>query len=139
MIRAFRPEDMEPVLAIWLAASIQAHDFVAPDFWRAQLDNMRNLYLPHAEVYVYGDDAGVLGFYALAEDRLAAIFVAPDAQGKGIGKALLQHARTRRATLTLTVYQANVASVDFYRSQGFAIVGESLDEATGHEEYIMRI
>ncbi len=30
MIRPFRPDDLEPVLAIWLAASIRAHDFIAP-------------------------------------------------------------------------------------------------------------
>jgi len=138
MIREFVPSDMDSVLDVWLSASIKAHDFVESDFWRSQLENMRNIYIPASEVYVYEDESGLFGFCALLEDQLAAIFVAPEAQGKGIGKSLLLHAKARRKTITLSVYKANSSSIIFYKSQGFSIVGESLDGATGHEEYIMR-
>lgn len=139
MIRQFKSNDMNPVLDIWLSASMKAHDFVEPGFWETQLENMREIYIPSAEVYVYEEESKICAFYALFEDELAAIFVAPKMQGKGIGKSLILHAKTKRKNMTLSVYKSNVASVGFYRSQGFSIIEENVDEATGHEEYIMRV
>ena len=138
MIRAFSQTDMAQVLAVWLAASIKAHDFIASEYWHSQLENMRNIYLPRSEVYVYEAGQRVVGFYALVEDTLAAIFVAPDLQGAGVGKSLIAHAKTQRTTLNLSVYKANLAGIDFYKSQGFEITEEGLDEAVGQEEYTMQ-
>lgn len=138
MIRKNTEDDLDKILDIWLNASIKAHDFVAAEFWQSQLENMRNIYLPAAETYVYEMESGVVGFYALHQDNLAAIFVAPECQGQGIGKQLLDHAKTRRRVLTLTVYKENQASCQFYLSQGFSVLNEQLDDHTGQPEYVMR-
>ena len=138
MIRTFAPTDMEAALDIWLRASIRAHDFVPPGFWQDQLEAMRTQYLPAAEVHVFEHAATIAGFCALVEDRLAALFVAPERQGQGIGTALLRHAQQRRSSLDLSVYTSNAPSVAFYQSQGFSIVGHTVDAATGQDEYTMR-
>lgn len=138
MIRTFCPGDMKSVLDIWLTASIQAHHFVDSEFWRAQLDQMRNVYLPVSEVYVYENQKGVIGFYALYDNCLAAIFVYPAHQSMGIGKQLLNHAKERRETLELSVYKQNIPSLEFYRSQGFVVGGEQVDKHTGLAEVLMR-
>ena len=67
MIRKYRKDDIEILLDIWLRASIEAHDFIAPDFWRSQVNNMRNIYIPASENYVYERESKVLGFYSLHE------------------------------------------------------------------------
>ncbi|PHM33091.1 N-acetyltransferase [Xenorhabdus innexi] len=138
MIRKFIKTDMEDVLVIWLEASIKAHHFVAADFWQSQVENMRNIYIPASEVYVYTQNQKAIGFYALHNDILAAIFVSPDSQGQGVGKTLLTDAKSRRAELTLSVYQENKSSYHFYLSQGFYVAEENKDETTGHPEYVMR-
>ena len=138
MIRAFSQTDMDQVLEVWLAASLKAHDFIAPEYWRSQLESMRNIYVPASEAYVYDQGQRVVGFYALVEDSLATIFVAPDLQGAGIGKSLLAHAKTKRHSLNLSVYKANAAGIRFYKSQGFEIAAAGLDEAVGEEEYTMQ-
>jgi len=125
MIRPFRPDDMKPVLAIWLAASVRAHDFITPEFWASKLDDMRDIYLPAAQIWVDEREGEVLGF------------VAPSAQGGGIGSALIEQAKTVRERLELTVYSANAASVAFYRRHGFAVISEQLDPHTGHPELAM--
>ena len=138
MIRVFSQTDMDQVLEVWLAASIKAHDFIAPEYWRSQLESMRDIYLPSSEVHVYAQGQRVVGFYARVEDSLAAIFVAPDLQGAGIGKSLIAHAKAKRRKLSLSVYKANSAGIGFYKSQGFEITATGLDEAVGEEEYTMQ-
>ncbi|MBV7263435.1 N-acetyltransferase [Photobacterium sp. WH24] len=137
MIRAFTDTDMEPVLDIWLNASLKAHDFISPNYWQSQVDNMRSMYLPASEVYVWVEKGTVKGFYALYENQLAAIFVKPDVQGKGIGKALISHAKKRRESLSLNVYKRNDVSYRFYLSQGFRVIGGNVDEHTGEGEWVM--
>ncbi|MBD2796811.1 GNAT family N-acetyltransferase [Xenorhabdus sp. 18] len=137
MIRSFTEADMDAVLSIWLDASIKAHHFVAAEFWQSQVNNMRNTYIPASEVYVYVQGSRVTGFYALHGNNLAAVFVSPDKQGQGIGKSLVNDAKNRRTELTLSVYQQNQASYEFYLSQGFDVVSEEIDKNTGCQEYFM--
>lgn len=122
---------------IWLQASVKAHDFVSREYWKSQLDKMRTVYIPASENYVYETDSKIIGFYSLHQDMLAAIFVSPEHQGRGVGTALLDHAKSKRTQLNLTVYKENQASYEFYLSQGFSVVREQSDEHTGHPEYSM--
>lgn len=140
MIRKLRSgSDIDAVLDIWLSASIKSHDFVEASFWESQVENMRNIYIPASETYVFESDSQVVGFYSLNGNNIAAIFVFPEFQGKGIGKQLMSHAKQQRVTLTLSVYKENEASCQFYLSQGFAVISEQTDEHTGHQEYTMSL
>ncbi|MUL04404.1 N-acetyltransferase [Aliivibrio fischeri] len=137
MIRQYTPQDINAVLDIWLNSSIKAHDFVSAEFWISQVDNMRDIYIPASKTYVVEVDSKVVGFYSLYENMLAAIFVSPEYQGKGIGKQLISHAKEQCPMLTLNVYTENVASYQFYLSQGFTVISEQVCEHTGHMEYTM--
>lgn len=137
MIRLLEPKDLDCVLQIWLDASLIAHDFIDPAFWQSQVENMRNLYIPASETYVMERDSRVVGFYSLLDNQMAALFVAPDCQGQGIGKRLMAHAMTQRPVLTLAVYKNNTASCQFYLSQGFVVTHEQVDEHSGQVEYWM--
>ncbi|EGQ7970901.1 N-acetyltransferase [Vibrio cholerae] len=138
MIRKLKPTDIELILTIWLNTSIKAHGFVSPEFWKSQVPSMRDIYIPASETYVYEKNGEIVGFYSLYEDMLAAIFVAPEHQCKGIGKELIAHVKSQRNALTLSVYKANHASYQFYLKQGFITISEQLDEHTGHPECMMK-
>lgn len=137
MIKKYNKNHLDAVLDIWLNASVKAHDFISAEFWESQVKSMRSIYIPASETYVYEIESRVVGFYSLYENNLAAIFVSPELQGKGIGKQLLSHAKAQRTVLSLSVYKENQASYQFYLSQGFKLVSEQLDEHTGHPEYVM--
>lgn len=137
MIRKYDENDLDSVLEIWLNASVKAHNFISAEFWNSQVENMRNIYIPASETYVYESESKVVGFYALYENNLAAIFVLPELQGKGIGKQLLNHAKAQRTVLNLSVYKENQVSYQFYLSQGFKVISDQLDEHTGHPEFKM--
>ncbi|PAU78860.1 N-acetyltransferase [Halomonas salipaludis] len=137
MIRDFIASDMDSVLSIWLESSAKAHDFVDRAFWESKLDDMRNIYIPASETYVYESGSEVKGFFSLYEDTLAAIFVAPDCQGQGIGQILMAKAKSLRERITLDVYKENQKTVDFYERCGFRVVSEKKDPHTGHAELVM--
>ncbi|MGM0784025.1 MAG: N-acetyltransferase [Pseudomonadota bacterium] len=137
MIREYRQADIDQVLAIWLTASIEAHNFIEPHFWESKVSEMRDVYIPASETFVLEYEEKINGFYSLYGNTLAAIFVAPESQGKGMGAALLDDAKNRRESLQLSVYKENVLSVNFYEKQGFICIGEQMDEHTGHPELIM--
>jgi putative acetyltransferase len=137
MIREFKQSDLDQALNIWLNASIKAHDFVPKEFWKSKIDDMRNIYFPMGETYIYEENGIIKGFVALCDDLLAAIFVSPNVQGKGIGKQLMNKAKQIRKSLKLSVYKENKNSIEFYKKCGFNIVKEQTDEHTGHPELLM--
>lgn len=137
MIRKFTVSDMEEVLTIWLESSVKAHDFVDRSFWESKLDDMRNVYIPASETFVYDSDSEVKGFFSLHDHTLAAIFVAPGCQGQGIGKELMGKVKALRPSITLNVYKENWKTVEFYKHCGFQVVSEKIDPHTGHPELVM--
>lgn len=137
MIRQATPEDADAILEVWLLASLQAHDFIPAAFWWQQQEAMRARYLPAAQIWVCEREGQVQGFVALVEDHLAALFVRPESQQDGIGRALLELAKRERQRLHLKVFCENDIAVHFYRQQGFVIVAEGVDEATGQPELYM--
>ena len=138
MIREFKQSDMQPVLDIWLAASIKAHGFIEREFWESNVSAMRDIYLPSSEIHVSEDNGTVNGFIALNGDSVSALFVSPGSQGNGIGTGLLNKAKQLRSTLDLNVYKENLKSLEFYRKHLFAAEGEHVDAKTGHMQILMR-
>lgn len=130
---------MDDVIEIWLDASARAHDFVDRQFWQSKVGEMKDVYIPASETYVYEDEEGIKGFFSLCENTLAAVFVAPEHQGEGVGRKLIQKAKDLRGELELRVYKDNGKAVRFYEMCGFKCVSEEVDEHTGHPELVMKL
>ena len=138
MIRKFESRDLDAVMQIWLHGNLNAHAFIAASFWTEHFEMVRDL-LPQAELYVH-EDAGtrqIDGFIGLTENHIEGIFVAKAARSKGIGKALLEYAKSRKPCLTLSVYQKNQRALAFYRREQFTVQSEGIDEDTNEEEIQM--
>lgn len=132
MIRLYRPDDLDALLDLWLAASTQAHPFLPESFHREGPALIRDVYLPKAETWVYERNGRLAGFIALLGEEVGALFVDPACHGQGLGRALLDHARTLRPTLHLEVFKENTAARRFYSRYGFIEVGERPHEHLGH-------
>ncbi|SNR63276.1 GNAT family N-acetyltransferase [Puniceibacterium sediminis] len=63
-----------------------------------------------------------LGFLAQDGAEVNALFVALSARNKGVGRALLDNAKTTSDTLTLWTFEANTGAQRFYRREGFTEV-----------------
>lgn len=137
VIRKMMNDDIIKVVEIWFETSIVSHNFISKDYWKTNKKLMENKYLPMSETYLATDGMIILGFIALIDEYLAAIFVKPDIQGKGIGSSLLDFAKNFRKNLQLKVYVKNRKSIEFYKAKGFSIISESIDGETGENEFVM--
>ena len=138
MVRKFETQDLDTVMQIWLHGNLNAHAFIAASFWTEHFEMVRDL-LPQAELYVH-EDAGtrqIDGFIGLTENHIEGIFVAKAARSKGIGKALLEYAKSRKPCLTLSVYQKNQRALAFYRREQFVVQSEEIDEDTNEADIQM--
>ena len=138
MIRKFESRELDAVMQIWLHGNLDAHAFIPASFWTEHFEMVRDM-LPQAELYVHEDEdtRQIDGFIGLTENHIEGIFVAKSARSEGIGKALLEYAKSRKPRLTLSVYQKNQRAIAFYRREQFGVHSEGIDEDTIEAEIQM--
>ena len=136
MIRKLQNVDINKVVDIWLKTNLEAHDFIPGQYWTSNYEAVKKM-LPQAEVYVYEDNKIIQGFVGVRDEYIEGIFVSGKIQSHGIGKALLDYIKDKKARLQLNVYQKNIRAMSFYQREGFTIQSEGLDEFTGEKEYVM--
>ena len=115
MIRELRKADINQVADIWLDTNIKAHYFIPAQYWKSNLELVKELLL-QATVYVYEDNQKIQGFIGLNGEY---------------------YVKNTRSKLILNVYQKNTPAISFYQREGFEIQYSGLDEATGEKDYGM--
>ena len=100
MIRKFEARDLAAVMQIWLHGNLDAHAFIPVSFWTDHFETVRDM-LPQAELYVHENEATrqIDGFIGLTENHIEGIFVAESARSKGVGKSLLEYAKSCKPLL----------------------------------------
>ena len=138
MLREYTDDDLDELLDVWHRASLVAHSFFSEDFLEVERRQIADHWLPLADTMVYETEGRVVGFLALIGNEVGAVFVDPDRQGHGIGRALMENARDRRPFLELNVFEANSIGRRFYDAYGFEFVSRHVHEATSQPELRLR-
>lgn len=139
MIRPAQAGDLDALISLWLTTTIEAHPFISEAYWRESEPLVRSDYLPKATIWLAEHSGELLGFLSVMEHYfIGALFVARPAQGSGIGRALMEHAKSVYPELLLEVYKENVDAIGFYIKQGFTVISEQPHPGTGHVTYVMR-
>ncbi len=125
-IRAACAGEHDQLLAIWRAAVEASHGFLTVqdiDWYERVVSG----YLPQMrDVRVAVQDGGLLvGFVAQDAGEIHMLFVAPQAQGRGVGSSLLEDVADEYAELRLDVNEQNPTARAFYAAKGFVQVGRS--------------
>ena len=131
MIRRSKKTDVEAIIEIWFAASQIATPFLSDEFLAEERENIKRIWLPKAETWVFEADDSVVGFVSLIGNEVGAIFVRPDLQGRGIGRALMDHAASLRESLFLDVFEDNSVGRRFYDRYGFKFERKHIHEHSG--------
>ena len=86
------------------------------------------------------EEKGIIkGFISVIDKEfIGALFVDNNYQGLGIGSKLIRYVDSIYDELTLTVYKENSRAVNFYKSIGFNILDEQINDDTGSIEYYMK-
>ena len=93
--------------------------FLAGLILEMQVTTARNVRGPH-------------GFLARDGETVHALYLAPKARGKGVGKRLIDRAKEETGRLTLWTFQANIRARAFYAREGFREV--ELTDGAGNDE-----
>ncbi|MHC9532151.1 GNAT family N-acetyltransferase [Dellaglioa sp. L3N] len=136
MIRQATNADIEEIIQLWYEVNIEAHYFIAKDYWTSHFDDVKKM-LPLAELYVYEQKGKIVGFVGLDNTYISGIFVSSNAQSNGIGKQLLDEVKKKKTELSLTVYQKNKRAINFYLRENFKIKSESMDTVNNEKDYLM--
>jgi len=73
-------------------------------------------------LWVWEENGEVPGFVGVDRGEISHLYVAPPAQSRGIGTALLEHAKSvSPAGLELWVFQRNEGARRFYERHGFRL------------------
>jgi putative acetyltransferase len=134
VIRPYEAGDLHAVVDVWRAASLVATPFLSAAFLDEEERQIRDAWMARAESWVYEDGGRVSGFVSLVGDEVGGLFVHPGAQGRGIGRALMDHAVALRGRLTLEVFERNGSGRGFYARYGFREIGRNVHEATGQPQ-----
>jgi putative acetyltransferase len=124
-IRSSRADEGERIVQIWRGAVDATHTFLtAVD--RRELDELVVGFLPQASLWIAADeDDRALAFMLVEDGHMEALFVDPEARGKGIGAALVRFALSIHPAMTTDVNEQNDQAVGFYERMGFVQTGRS--------------
>ncbi|NJC97710.1 MAG: GNAT family N-acetyltransferase [Anaerolineales bacterium] len=122
-IREYRAEDFDAVTILWRVA----REKTLPEFQQAKghffyedQGYFRDHILQNDRVWVVELDGVPAAFIAMKDDFIDHLYVHPDHQGRGIGKVLLDFARSQSPNhLWLYTLQINVKARAFYEKNGF--------------------
>ena len=138
MIRPYRDTDLSQLLEVWYSASLVGHPFLDRTFFEQERQRIREVYLPEAETWIFEQDDVVVGFIALIGNEVGGLFVDPNYHSQGIGRVLMDHARSMRPILELNVFEDNRVGRAFYERYGFQQVDEHMNVKTGLKELRLR-
>jgi GNAT superfamily N-acetyltransferase len=89
--------------------------------------------VPERETWVAEDNGRIVAVLVLGTDMVEQLYVAPGEQRRGVGDAMLAHAKhLRPAGLRLWAFQRNAPARRFYEARGFIAI-QFTDGATNME------
>lgn len=127
---------LDRLMNIWLNANLEAHAFVAPEYWR-QAEPAVRAALPAAELTVATVCGTIAGFAGVQDDYVAGLFVDRQYRNQGIGGHIIRALQDKHEKLILDVYERNAGAVRFYERVGFKVTAQSTDPDTAQAEYQM--
>jgi ribosomal protein S18 acetylase RimI-like enzyme len=122
-IRDYRSDDFDAVTILWRISrekSLPEFQNSKGHFFYEDQNYFRDHILSQNKVFVVDSDQRPVAFMAMKDEFIDQLYVHPDYQNRGIGKALLDYARRLSPEhLWLYTLQININARAFYEKNGF--------------------
>ena len=122
-IRPLEAQDLEAVLRFWRRSREAAQPWLEERMaYRPEQDRafFQEVLMPSSDIWVSVGPEGPAAFLALEGEQIEQLYVDPDVQGRGLGTALVDHAKgICPERLTLYTHQRNHKARRFYEWHGF--------------------
>jgi len=128
-----KPADAGPlarILADWIDETDWMPDIHTPEEDCRFLTGL----IDRCDVVTVRNWRGLLGFIARDGIMIHALYLAPRARGRGLGKRLLDIAKSRSDQLELWSFQSNTGARAFYAREGFSEV--EMTDGAGNDEKV---
>ncbi|MBD5771388.1 GNAT family N-acetyltransferase [Marinomonas colpomeniae] len=125
-IREYSEGDYSSILDIYSKSKLDELKYETDKFELLPLDKDEARYsqILESDVYVYGA-TDVIAFCAFNGSEIRALFVHPDARGKGVGAQLLEFMLSKiNGVAILYVAASNLPAIKLYQKFGFKISSE---------------
>ena len=134
ILRTAVEADAAALTALYLRSRTAAMPWLVSPYNAAEtLSWMQYVVVAEQRVWVAQRDARLLGFASVDREWLESLYVDPESQGAGVGRALLEVVKQASPNgLALHVFTRNARARRFYEAAGFTLV-ESGD-GSGNEE-----
>ncbi|MGN8913634.1 GNAT family N-acetyltransferase [Anaerofustis butyriciformans] len=137
MVEKFNINDLDIILDIWLNGNLDAHNFINKKYFYDNLDYVKEI-LPKSEIYILKEDNIIKGFIGLNKGYIEGLFIKREYRNQGIGKILIDKAKSLYNVLSLSVYEKNKKALEFYLKRGFEIKEKHIDEDTMELELLLK-
>lgn len=135
MIRPARSDEYDEVARVWMESWVSTGLAEASNFLLAKLRARVLQEIDKGWSLFVADDRGSLAAMLalhLSKRYLDQLFVAPDYQGRGLGRALLAFTRTHLPDeISLDCVRENEKAWRWYEREGFIFEKEAVDPMTG--------
>lgn len=128
MIRKYEDKDEPMLINIWYNSSSLAQPFLDTAFVEKVKKDMKDIYLPNAETWVFEENNVVIGFISMIGNEIGGLFVSPDQHSKGVGTRLVDFIGEYHRELEVEVFKDNKIGRSFYDKYGFKMMKEYFHE-----------
>jgi len=127
-LRPAAAADIAAVVRVFRRSVRTALPFL-PDLHTAEEDLVHfGSYLGTGRITLAEADGALLGFLVETPGWIEHLYLDPDRRGGGIGRMLVDGAKSRHERLELWCFEQNLAARAFYRAQGFEEVRRTAGE-----------
>jgi GNAT superfamily N-acetyltransferase len=127
-IRRATPDEAGLLAALWLRSRTASVPSIPPPLHTDEEIHhwFEEIVLPTSEVWVAGSSEHPTAVMVLDQGWIDQLYVDPTATRRGIGGALVEHAKKQRPTgLRLWTFQSNLDARRFYEAHGFVATAET--------------
>lgn len=137
MIRKHTEKDLEAIMKIWRESSTLAHPFLKPSFVEKVESDMRNMYIPGSDTWVFESHETIVGFISMIGNEIGGLFVLPGHHSQGLGRQMVDFVGEFNDQLEVEVFEKNEIGRAFYNKVGFSLLKDSIHKESG--EKVLRL